>query len=231
MPEIDGYDATAVIRRREGQRRHTPIIAITASTMQGDRDRCLAAGMDDYISKPLRFSNVQSVLARFFPEGGATADREADPSGTADGGDEAMDSEAMDSEAAGSDATGSDAMPLIDRAIVEEVLSDGGDQEGLVDLFVTLTRSRLQDLANAVSQGDAAEVALITHSLTGSCATFGAVRLASATGRLADVAGPAPGREAEQLHAELKAILMATEAAIADVAAAMAAPAAAFRAA
>lgn len=66
MPDIDGYAATEVIRRREGSARHTPIIAMTANTMQGDRDKCLAAGMDDYIPKPLRVANVQSVLARFF---------------------------------------------------------------------------------------------------------------------------------------------------------------------
>jgi two-component system sensor histidine kinase/response regulator len=236
MPEMDGYDATAVIRRREGNRRHTPIIAITASTMQGDRDRCLAAGMDDYITKPLRFANVQSVLARFFSEDDTAGDSESHGSGGAGGdgepmGGEPTGGEAAGGEAAGSEATGSDALPLIDRAIVTEILSDGGDQEGLVDLFVTLTSSRLQDLANAVKQGDADEVALITHSLTGSCATFGAVRLASATARLADVDAPAPAREAETLHTELKGILAATEAAIAEVAAAMAAPTAAARAA
>jgi PAS domain S-box-containing protein len=61
MPEVDGYDATTAIRRREANHRHTPIIAITAHTMAGDREKCLASGMDDYIVKPLRGANLQHI--------------------------------------------------------------------------------------------------------------------------------------------------------------------------
>ena len=65
MPTMDGYRATEEIRRREGDGRHIPIVAVTAHAMEGDRERCLAAGMDDYLAKPLNFENLSQTLSRW----------------------------------------------------------------------------------------------------------------------------------------------------------------------
>ena len=68
MPEMDGFEATQEIRRREGAGVHRPIIAMTANAMQGDRERCLDAGMDDYVSKPIRKADLTETLERHLPK-------------------------------------------------------------------------------------------------------------------------------------------------------------------
>jgi CheY-like chemotaxis protein len=65
MPEMDGFQATRAIRELEGGDRRVPILAMTANAMQGDRERCLEAGMDDYISKPITIVDLKGALHRW----------------------------------------------------------------------------------------------------------------------------------------------------------------------
>ena len=71
MPEVDGYEATGAIRRLGGAAARTPIIAMTAHAMQGDRERCTNAGMDDYLAKPVRADLVEAMLRRWVLGDGA----------------------------------------------------------------------------------------------------------------------------------------------------------------
>jgi CheY-like chemotaxis protein len=71
MPGLDGYAATIELRRREAGQRRTPVIALTAGARSEDRDRCLAAGMDDHLSKPLTSEVLDHVLSRWVRAAGA----------------------------------------------------------------------------------------------------------------------------------------------------------------
>jgi len=73
MPELDGYQTAAEVRKRESRTtlalRHTPIVAMTANAIDGEMERCVAAGMDDYVAKPFRMATLESTLARWIPAG------------------------------------------------------------------------------------------------------------------------------------------------------------------
>jgi CheY-like chemotaxis protein len=74
MPEMDGLQATREIRRLEGKEQRTPIVALTAHAMSGDRERCIQVGMDNYITKPVNPKELDELLEHYAPSSGAAAE-------------------------------------------------------------------------------------------------------------------------------------------------------------
>jgi CheY-like chemotaxis protein/HPt (histidine-containing phosphotransfer) domain-containing protein len=161
MPELDGFAATAEIRRREGTVRHTTIIAMTANALDGDYERCLAAGMDDYLSKP-----VKSDLLRMKLERWAKPSRPGKRSG--------------EGNAPAQHNRGS----VIDQAHVARLrelqpLGEADFLTELIDLFLNEAASHLKDLHDAVMRKDAIGIQQASHSLKGSSANIGATQMAA----------------------------------------------------
>jgi two-component system sensor histidine kinase/response regulator len=184
MPVLDGYETTRRIRAAERDER-LPVIAMTAHAMAGDRERCLEAGMDDYLAKPLRPEAVDAVVERWL----GVAAPAADPGAQA---------EAPASE------------QLIDAARMRtfrEQYPEIVDQ--LVDLFVQSTPSALEELRAAVGAGDGDAVRRAAHKLKGSCLNIGATFMATLCSGL-----EAGERDAAGALADLEAALEPTEAAI-----------------
>ena len=190
MPEMDGHEATVEIRRREaalawrGEGHSTPIIAMTANAMQGDREKALASGMDDYLAKPVRQEELDEVLHRWVPrENGGIPD---------DGAQEA--------------APGGNGGGVLDPEVLAN-LRDLGDAELLTELagmFFDDATSRLGELREAVEAGDAAGVERIAHTLKGSSGNMGAARMSAICAELQEVGGSGDLARAPGLLEELE---------------------------
>ncbi len=162
MPEMDGMEATAAIRTRERELRiHLPIIGVTAHAMKGDRERCLEAGMDGYVSKPIRPASLASELIRVLPDGMRPGPKSV--SGCEDSAKE-------NAEAGG---------PLDRRALLDRT---EGDVELLADIIPLFKQDSVRQLAAiraAVENKDADALHLAAHSMKGTCANLGAVQAAA----------------------------------------------------
>ena len=163
MSGCDGFAATAAIRRLEGTARHTPIVALTAYARPGDRERCLAAGMDDYIAKPLRRSDLAAMLERWLPSAPAS------PTGSAAGHNE-LTQESLESALGWTQRE--------DPVMFREILQ----------LFQAETGQRLVLLRTALDNGRLPEIAEISHTLRGSCGALGLLSLSEICLALEDAA-------------------------------------------
>ncbi|MEV7626521.1 response regulator [Actinoplanes sp. NPDC089786] len=159
MPRMDGFTATAEIRRREaGAARHTPIIAMTASALVADRERCLAAGMDDYLAKPVNPAELDQTLARWVA---GTATRENIPPAHGD--------------------------PIADR-LAELAGGRTPPELALVERLVTSFRARaprhVTALDEAYRTGDLRSVEDQAHSLRGAAGNIGAAAVSEVCERI-----------------------------------------------
>lgn len=155
MPEMDGLEATHFIREHEATGQHIPIIAMTAHAMSGDRDRCLAAGMDDYLSKPLEREDVLETVEKWLSksppaaQGSVSAKPEAETT--------LVKEEPIDIEAA---------MPRFggDHAFFLELLSE----------FVENMDERIKLFRSALERGETKELTRMAHNLKGAASNFNA---------------------------------------------------------
>ena len=145
MPEMDGLEAMRIIREKEKHSGgHIPIISVTARAMKGDRENCLQAGADDYVSKPLQVSELFSAIERRCPEGGESNSR----------GIESLE-------------------PTVDEdKMLERCQGDRELLAEIIELFQGSSEALLQEIATAVKRGDADGLASAAHALKGSIGNF-----------------------------------------------------------
>jgi signal transduction histidine kinase/DNA-binding response OmpR family regulator len=190
MPEMDGYEATRQIRASEGQDERTPIIAMTANVMKGDREACLASGMDDFLPKPYRQADLMSILARWSKSNKARGQEVAPPrvareADTAQGGTKALDESVLDELRA---RFGAQAAPLLGN---------------LTRVYIENTEKLLDTMATALSEGNATSLFHAAHTVKSSSANLGAMRLSSVSREIEEAAraGRLDGLDARMVEA------------------------------
>jgi CheY-like chemotaxis protein len=157
MPELDGLEASRQIRQRWPEAHKPWIIAMTANALRGDRERCLEAGMNDYVSKPIQLAQLSEVINRALPD----AEEPTPPANAA-----------------------ADALPVLDITVLEQLCEELGDGDPaivleLLELFLRDSRQLVQALQTAHAQNNTNDLVRAVHTLKSTSASIGAQALAS----------------------------------------------------
>jgi CheY-like chemotaxis protein len=176
MPEMDGLETTAAIREREKVTgAHVPIVAVTAHAMKGDAERCLAAGMDAYLPKPLEPRQLRAILARL---GGGTV-----PPGAVEVAPERT--------------------TLDEARVLDRVGGDRRVLRRLVRLFLADSRTLEARIRRAIGEGSAPDLRAAAHALKGSVSNFAAPAATAAAAQLQRIGGSGDLGEAPAAFARL----------------------------
>ncbi|MEA5470402.1 response regulator [Spirulina sp. 06S082] len=185
MPEMDGLEATQHIRRmeRDEENRHITIIAMTANAMQGDREICIEAGMDDYISKPIRVNTLVEVLKRYQKQSQSlSVDREEEDVSSV----------------------------AIDEKMWQELVEIGGDDadgliRDLVESYCEDSPRLLAGMREAIAHKDAKQLEYYAHTLKSSSASFGVMQFTDICAKLEKLARSETTVGAEPLFTQVQA--------------------------
>ena len=185
MPELDGVGATERIRAELPVTRQPHVIAMTAGALAEDRERCLSAGMDDFLGKPVRREELGAALQR---ASRAVAAPQADRT------DEAVVADRSTPRTPTPPAADDPAPPVVDASVLGSLTTRLGDRapgflDGLLSTWESEIAGRLQELAAAVESGDAARAGRALHAVKGGSASMGAVRLAATCAEMEAVLG------------------------------------------
>ena len=184
MPEMDGFEATKVIRRKQEGKKCPPIVAMTAHAMKGDREKCLQAGMDDYLAKPIEPQELFDAIAKWT---GAS-----DPQETMVGRGESGVGQSTPH------------LPIDLKAALDRF---DGDQEFLRDMlleFLDSASGQLKTLEKAAARGDAGLIEREAHSIKGAAGNLGAAAIADVSLKLELLGRKADLSAADQVVARLR---------------------------
>ena len=173
MPVMDGFEAVSKIRElesRDGGRRRTPIVALTANALKGDRDQCIAAGMDDYVSKPFCVDDLRNALERQLGSSRTQQIRAL----------RERDIEMLEA-TAGSIVEVNEYLDVSVLEAIQKLTRTNGEQllGRVIDVFLESTPKLVGDLDTALADRDCRQVKTAAHALRSCCGSVGATQLAS----------------------------------------------------